>query len=54
MGKCAFCDTETNEMANDNIGEKSYLCSKCQSKFEKCEICREYFFRRRISREWNL
>ena len=43
MGECAFCNTETNDTVNDNIGEKSYLCSKCQSKFEKCEICGEYF-----------
>ena len=43
MGKCTFCDTETNEMVSDNIGGKSYLCNRCQSKFEKCEICGEYF-----------
>ncbi|MBS6503102.1 MAG: hypothetical protein KH415_16015 [Clostridium sp.] len=43
MGKCAFCDTETNDMVDYNMGGKSYLCSKCKSKFEKCEICGEYF-----------
>ena len=43
MGKCAFCGTETNDMVNDNIGGKSYLCNRCQSDFEKCEICGEYF-----------
>lgn len=43
MGKCVFCDKETNELVDDNIGGKSYLCKRCQSKFEKCEICGEYF-----------
>lgn len=42
MGKCVFCDIETNDKVDDNLGEQSYLCSRCQNKFEKCEVCGEY------------
>lgn len=43
MGRCTFCNIETNEIVNDNIGKKSYLCDKCQDEFKKCEICEGHF-----------
>lgn len=43
MGICAICGSDTLNKVNDNIGGQSYLCSRCQSKFEKCEICGEYY-----------
>lgn len=39
MGRCTFCGNKTDNMVNDNIGGKSFLCKDCQSKFKRCKEC---------------
>lgn len=41
MHKCIICNAKTDIKVNDNSGE--YICSRCQNKFEKCEICGEWY-----------
>ena len=51
MGKCALCKNETINQVNDNTGNKSFLCSSCQIKFNKCRICGEYYYNEEINSE---
>lgn len=43
MGKCTICLEQTDNKVNDNIGGKSFLCEKCQTLFEQCPICGEWY-----------
>ena len=53
MGRCTFCNVETNEIVNDNVGGKSYLCGKCQDEFKKCEICEGYFLEEDLNENYD-
>lgn len=43
MGRCIICQEETDSIVRNNIGGEDFLCEYCQSRFEQCEVCGEYY-----------